>query len=286
MELAIVNDKQRLEQLESVIQKNLQSFYEVGRALMEIRDNRLYEKVRGIANFETYCRERWDMSKPRAYQLIEAAEINENLSTIVDEKPTHETQLRPLSKIKNPEQQREVWKKAIDTAPQGKITERHVQKVVREVTEDKNLTALRAEAKAIKRAERNEGCVEMRNLRKWWRVASSENKLLFASWVHKEEGKLPVNAVTYAKLAMEQLRRISDNDPHKGQAIADVRGWLLGETQGTECSSVDTFEQAWKAFFREIKNAKARKWTTISKEAALEKIEIIKDFIERNGESA
>ena len=36
------------------------------------------------ATFEEYCKERWEMSRPRAYQLIEAAEVMSNLSTIVD----------------------------------------------------------------------------------------------------------------------------------------------------------------------------------------------------------
>jgi len=33
-----------------------------------------------------------------------------------------EGQLRPLSKIKNPTQQREAWQQALDTAPDGKGT--------------------------------------------------------------------------------------------------------------------------------------------------------------------
>jgi hypothetical protein len=51
------------------------------------------------------------MSRPRAYQLIEAATISDNLSTIVD-KPTHESQLRPLASLA-PEDQRTVWKQAV-----------------------------------------------------------------------------------------------------------------------------------------------------------------------------
>lgn len=39
---------------------------------MTIRDNRLYRESH--KTFETYCRERWNMSRPGAYQLIETAE--------------------------------------------------------------------------------------------------------------------------------------------------------------------------------------------------------------------
>ena len=41
-------------------------------------------------------------------KIIDASEVAENLSTIAD-KPTTESQVRPLSKLK-PEEQREVWK--------------------------------------------------------------------------------------------------------------------------------------------------------------------------------
>jgi len=47
MELTIIKDTNDLEQLEGVIQKNLQSFYDVGRALVEIRDRELYKIKNG-----------------------------------------------------------------------------------------------------------------------------------------------------------------------------------------------------------------------------------------------
>jgi hypothetical protein len=48
--------QQDLETLESAIRKNLSSFYEVGRALLEIRDRKLYCDVAGHETFEAYCR--------------------------------------------------------------------------------------------------------------------------------------------------------------------------------------------------------------------------------------
>ncbi len=122
MELTITKDRQDLETLEGVISRNLQSFYEVGRALMEIRDRELY-KVKnggGYETFEAYCKGAWDMSRPRAYQLIESVEIKNNLSTVVDN-TIPERQLRPLARLE-PSQQREAWQKAVDTAPEGKVT--------------------------------------------------------------------------------------------------------------------------------------------------------------------
>lgn len=73
--------------------------------------------------FEAYCKGAWDLSRPRAYQLIDAAEIKQNLSTNVDILPKTESQTRPLAKLK-PDQQREAWEKAVETAPEGSGTHR------------------------------------------------------------------------------------------------------------------------------------------------------------------
>ena len=45
MEITIIKDKQDLERLEGIIEKGMQTFYEVGKALTEI-------KTRGIARYE------------------------------------------------------------------------------------------------------------------------------------------------------------------------------------------------------------------------------------------
>ena len=79
-----------LAECEAVIERGLQTFVEVGNALLTIRDGRLYRAIAGT--FEDYCRERWNMSRPRAYQLIDAAMTVNNLSTTVDILPTSERQ--------------------------------------------------------------------------------------------------------------------------------------------------------------------------------------------------
>lgn len=117
----------RLTELEIVIEHGLQTFVDVGTALMEIRDSRLYRETHGT--FEEYCRERWGLSRPRAYQLIEAAEVAGNLSTIVDKLPSTESQTRPLASLPA-DTQREVWQRAVETAPNGKVTARHVEQTV------------------------------------------------------------------------------------------------------------------------------------------------------------
>ena len=114
---------------EEVIDKGLRTFVEVGTALLTIRDRRLYRAQHGT--FEDYCQGRWGMSRPRAYQMIDAATVVGNLSTIVDKFPTTESQARPLTQLP-PEAQPVVWQRAVETAPEGKVTAAHVQAAVNE----------------------------------------------------------------------------------------------------------------------------------------------------------
>ena len=71
-----------LSELESIVERGLASFIEVGNALIEIRDAKMYGSE--YVTFEGYCNERFGISKTRAYQLIESTKTVGNLSTIVD----------------------------------------------------------------------------------------------------------------------------------------------------------------------------------------------------------
>lgn len=62
-----------LADLEAVIKRGLKSFVEVGNALREIRDGRLYKAL--YSTFEEYCQERWGITRNRAYEQIRASEI-------------------------------------------------------------------------------------------------------------------------------------------------------------------------------------------------------------------
>lgn len=134
----------RLAECEAVIDRGLKTFVDVGNALLEIRDNRLYRAE--YSTFEDYCRERWNISRPRAYQLIEAAEVVNCLSTIVDKIPATESQVRPLTQLE-PEQQREAWQYVVNNAPDGKITAAQVLEAAK---------IIQAEKREAKRAERVE----------------------------------------------------------------------------------------------------------------------------------
>jgi len=135
MKSIINKDKDDMERLETVIRTNIGAFYDVGRALMEIRDRELYKIKNGgeYQTFEDYCKEVWDMSKRHAYRLMDSSDVFDNLKS--DQLVTFatESQTRPLARLE-PDQQREAWKKAVETAPEGKVTAAHVSKVVNELT--------------------------------------------------------------------------------------------------------------------------------------------------------
>jgi hypothetical protein len=69
------SERHDLEALEDVVQRGLATFIEVGKALAEIRDRRLYRQTHGT--FEEYCHDKWLLSRTRAYRLIDAAAVAE-----------------------------------------------------------------------------------------------------------------------------------------------------------------------------------------------------------------
>jgi hypothetical protein len=123
-------EQRRLQEFETTIERGLQTFYEVGYALAEIREQRLYRAEYGT--FEDYCTERWKMRRNYANKLIAASEVAGNLGTTVP-KPASERQTRPLAKLPA-EEQGPAWEEAVERSG-GKPTARHVEEVVKERTE-------------------------------------------------------------------------------------------------------------------------------------------------------
>ncbi len=98
----------RLLHLETIINTNRGCFYNIGTALREVRDGRLYRELL-FDTFEAYLKKRWDMSRSHAYRLIEASRVIDNLSPIGDILPENEAQLRPLVQLE-PFDQRRIWR--------------------------------------------------------------------------------------------------------------------------------------------------------------------------------
>jgi hypothetical protein len=118
----------------------LATFVEIGSALSEIRDQRLYRLT--SPTFESYCRQKWAMAASRARQLIGAAEVVSNLqdksvttvtistsgkSVTAIPLPLSERQTRALSGLAS-EQQRQVWEKSVETA-QGVPSEQQIRTI-------------------------------------------------------------------------------------------------------------------------------------------------------------
>lgn len=110
------------------------AFYEAAKALMELRDKRLYRSSH--KTFEAYCRDRFRFTRMAACQKIAAVIVVENLSTNgLQILPTNERQVRPLIKLE-PEQQRYVWQLAVEEAggkmPSGRIVQDIVQRIMQQ----------------------------------------------------------------------------------------------------------------------------------------------------------
>ncbi len=180
MEVLITKNKQELERLEGVIQENIGAFYEVGRALMKIRDQGYYHDVLGFETFKEYCRTRWDMARQTAYQLIDSASVIENVRNCgqTETIPTNEYQARPLARL-DPDQQREAWKKAVETAPDGKVTAAHVYKVVKGMTD----------ARGVASRTKVEESDAVFHLKRWWRKATKKDRINFLAWTEREGAK-------------------------------------------------------------------------------------------------
>ena len=129
-----LKESARLVQLERTIEAGMTTFVEVGQALMEIRDSRLYRIE--YKTFEAYCQEKWGMDRRQANRLIGSADVAENLGPMG---PKNERQARPLTKLL-PEKQPEAWAKAVQIADGEQPTARQVEQAVRQTLSTENPT--------------------------------------------------------------------------------------------------------------------------------------------------
>ena len=185
LETLLPCEQDQLAACERVIKQGLSTFLDVGKCLAEIRDDRLYKGTH--KTFERYCKDRWDLSRPRAYQQIcgyEAVALLESkMSTIVDKNddeqkmapigakntedeeatdsdfsdsddsqpemilPRNEAQARPLSKL-TPDQQVDAWSLVLEWVNDGaKLTSYLVGKAAKQVVNQAGNEALKKERK-------------------------------------------------------------------------------------------------------------------------------------------
>lgn len=123
----------RLTELEETIDSGLKTFLDVGRALKEINESKLYRDT--TDSFEKYVNLRFNVGRAYAYRLMSAAELDETLevSPIGDKRPVNETQFRELAKVKK-DRVCAVWQKAVETAE--KLGEAVTAKLIKNTAEN------------------------------------------------------------------------------------------------------------------------------------------------------
>jgi phage N-6-adenine-methyltransferase len=109
----------------------------VGKARAMLLD--LYERggwrALGYENWHTCVAAEFGQGQSYLYYQLQAAKIERNISTVVEnEESIPERHLRPLAQLQ-PAQQAEAWQRAVETAPEGKVTAAHVQAVVDEIVD-------------------------------------------------------------------------------------------------------------------------------------------------------
>ena len=114
----------RLIELEKVVVAGLQSWIEVGEALIEIRDSRLYRIEAGT--FEEYCQSKFKIQKSYVYQLMTGSKVARDLSATAD---VSQKAIREIAKVA-PEKRQEVFEKATATASGHVPTAREIKQVV------------------------------------------------------------------------------------------------------------------------------------------------------------
>lgn len=129
-----VDERADLGRYEAVIQRGIDTFFDVGRALIAIRDKGLFRGAH--ATFGEYCRERWGIGRNYAYKVMSAAEVVENLESVCTIVPSNEAQARPLTKLE-PEQQRRAWSDAVEYAGGDQPTAKQVEKAAVKFAEPK-----------------------------------------------------------------------------------------------------------------------------------------------------
>ena len=215
--LTLEEENERL-RLERQVEK---AFYQAGLALQTLRDQKLYRSTH--KTFQEYCQDRFGFTKRSAYYLINAVEIVDNLKKcepMVHILPTNERQCRPLKSLK-PEQQGEVWNKAVAKAkgkvPSGKI----VKEVVQQLKNKGN----------THKPEPKKRFVPLKNPSIGQRVRICKNHPLFP----QELGiitQIPNSRSAIVKLSNQQQRELIDLKDLEIQRIVDKNGKISTPSEG------------------------------------------------------
>ncbi len=111
-----------LRNCEAIIERGQKTFVEVGRALLQIKEEKLY--LRDYEGFPEYCHGRWGFEKNYAKTQIASAKVVDNIieagTTVPTSLPSTEREARPLAAVP-PEQQAEAWQEVVDTCDERDV---------------------------------------------------------------------------------------------------------------------------------------------------------------------
>ena len=153
MHLTVLQEE-RLRVCEQTIFSYRMSAFEAGRALQEIKDGELYRASH--ESFDTYCRDRFQFTRKRAYQLIQALSVVELVRELPNTiPPDNEAQVRDLTALTSDQDKADAWSKAnaIARDRDGPVTARIVREATKGMSRvDKSNAALARSAKAKEKA--------------------------------------------------------------------------------------------------------------------------------------
>jgi hypothetical protein len=189
------DDSGRLNHLEGIIRAGKQTFLEVGEALLQIMQDRLY-RVKGFGSFAEYTETVWRFKKSQAYNFMQAAavinELPPGVSTIVEK--MNPSQVRELVKV--PKEQREaVVKDAVSKAKSGgrKLTAKDITRAAKPESvavvaeQSAQAVVVTVEPVPIKENITEPQSIESK-LRELWGKATIVERGNFLSWVRNQEG--------------------------------------------------------------------------------------------------
>lgn len=126
------DEKQSLARCEAIIARGVQTFVEVGEALTEIRDGKLYRMQ--YQTFDAYCKERWGIGSSRARQLIGASAVARQVETVTNVTLPNEGQARAIAKAA-PSDRPAVLNRADQIADGEKRTAKHIEQAAAEIAQ-------------------------------------------------------------------------------------------------------------------------------------------------------
>lgn len=137
MRLLTAEERRDLNHLETIIQNGWKVFLQVGGALIEIRDRKLYRAQ--YKTFEAYLKIRWGLSRPRGYQLIDSANLAKELGNANEPPPNSERVARELGKFPS-DMRKSIWRKAQKIA--GDYVKVNVEDVRRAATSVEGVSSI------------------------------------------------------------------------------------------------------------------------------------------------